>query len=179
MVEEDKLKKTPQIDSKTIEEICTETWKDVYKFIYFKVQNRQEAEDITQEAYVKVLSDIQKNGTGIDKYTSFLKTVSLNILRDNWRKRKRRGKEVELDELNPMETAIKDGTEERAQRELIQNALDNLGEDQRKVVELRILEGYSARETAEIMGKKEATIRVIQYRALQNLAKVLEKDANI
>lgn len=43
-------------DTDAIEEICSLTWKTVYRFIYFKVQNRQEAEDITQETYVRTLS---------------------------------------------------------------------------------------------------------------------------
>lgn len=72
----------------TIEEICSLTWKAVYRFIYFKVQNRQEAEDITQEAYVKALSYLKRNNVEVEKHISFLKTTALNILRDRWRKKK-------------------------------------------------------------------------------------------
>ncbi len=38
-----------------IEELCSGTWKEVYRFIYYKVGNREEAEDITQETYAKAL----------------------------------------------------------------------------------------------------------------------------
>ena len=48
-----KSKAYKQDDKKSIEEICSQTWESLYRYVYFRVQNRQEAEDITQEAYVK------------------------------------------------------------------------------------------------------------------------------
>lgn len=48
------------------------------------MQNREEAEDMTQETYVKALTHIQKGNTKIEKYISYLKIVSLNVIRDRW-----------------------------------------------------------------------------------------------
>ena len=45
----DELKKAAKGDHKSIEQICLTTWEPLYRFIYYKVQNREEAEDITQE----------------------------------------------------------------------------------------------------------------------------------
>jgi RNA polymerase sigma-70 factor (ECF subfamily) len=176
MFDEEKLKKAQEGDLKAIEEICSSTWGPLYRFIYFKVQNREEAEDIAQETYVRALSHIRKGGCKIDKYIGFLKTVSLNILRDRWRKSKRWGAKVGFETLNPGETAIEDHAESSAQRALIENALNSLSEEQRTVVELRIIKGYSVAETASLMNKKEGTIRVIQYRALKELASILKNN---
>lgn len=165
-------------DSKFIEELCSSTWEPLYRFIYYKVQNREEAEDITQETFIKAISYIQKNNIKIDKSISFLKTVSLNILRDRWRKNKRQGTNINIEGINPEETAIEDSTEAVAQRTVIENALKLLSEEQRVVIELRILKGYSAADTAKIMSKTESNVRVLQYRALQNLTKILKDDAN-
>lgn len=174
MFEKDKLIKAGEGDLKSIEEICAGTWEPLYRFIYYKVQNREEAEDITQETYVKAISYIKKGNTKIDKFSGFLKTVSLNVIRDKWRKKQRQGSVVNFEDISPEETALEDSTEESAQRELIKSALNELKEDQRKVVELRILKGYSVAETARIMNKNESTVRVLQYRALKHLAAVLE-----
>lgn len=174
MLEEEKLNGSQKGSRKTIEEICSETWESVYRFIYYKVQNRQEAEEITQETYARALTHLQKNETKIDKYTAYLKTVSLNVLRDKWRRNKRQGKLVDIEAVSPEEIAVDDITEASTQRELVQNALKYLKEEQRTVVELRIIKGYSAVETAKLMNKKEGTIRVLQYRALQNLAIILK-----
>ena len=86
-------------DTDAIEEICSLTWKTVYRFIYFKVQNRQEAEDITQETYVRTLSYL-KDTMQSGRIHQFLKTTALNILRDRWRKKKRWALDVSLEAVN-------------------------------------------------------------------------------
>jgi RNA polymerase sigma-70 factor, ECF subfamily len=163
-------------DEKSIEQLCSDTWESLYRFVYYKVQNREEAEDITQETYIKAISYIKKNNVKIDKVISFLKTVSLNVLRDKWRKGKRSGTAVNLDDINQEEASVDDTIEDMVQREVIQNALKQLNEEQRTVIELRILKGYSVADTARKMDKKETNVRVLQYRALQNLNKILKDE---
>lgn len=159
-----------QADLKSVEELCKSTWKPLYRFIYYRVQNREEAEDMTQETYIRALSHMEKSPVKIDRYISYLKTVSLNILRDRWRKKKRSGTAVNLEQANPGELIGSDHTEQYEQRTLITNALQELKDEYRTVIELRIIKGYSAAEAASIMNKTEGNIRVIQYRALQALA---------
>lgn len=166
-----------KIDEKdSIEELCEATWEQLYRYVYFKVQNREEAEDITQETYIKAISYIQKNNVKIDKILSFLRTVSLNVLRDRWRKGKRQGIAINLDDINPNEKAIEDSIENMAQHELIKNALKQLNEEQRTVIDLRILKGYSVNDTAKNMDKEEGHVRVLQYRALKKLTELLKED---
>ncbi len=176
MIEEQKRKRALEGNLESIEEICSSTWESLYRFVYFKVQNRQEAEDITQETYVKAFSHLQRSNMKIDKYSSFLKTISLNILRDRWRTSKRHGINVDFESINPEEAAVEDIAEASTQRAFIEDALSSLNEEQRSVVELRIIKGHSAAETARIMNKKEGTIRVIQYRALQALGEILKNN---
>lgn len=120
---------------------------------------------------------MKKNNVKIDNLISFLKTVSLNVLRDKWRKNKRQGTVINFDDVSPEATSIEDSTENVVQREVIQNALKLLNEEQRAVIELRILKGYSIADTAKKMNKQEGNIRVLQHRALQKLTKIL-KDEN-
>lgn len=174
MIDENKLSKAREGDLKSIEELCKSTWEPLYRFIYYKVQNREEAEDITQDTYVKAIKHIQKSNTKVERYISFLKAVSLNVIKDKWRKKQHQGKSINLDDVNPEVISSEDSTEVNAQREVIKDALGRLNEEQRKVIELRILEGYSVADTARIMNKKEGTVRVLQYRALQNLADILK-----
>ncbi len=166
------LKTGPDISF--IEELCASTWKDVYRFIYYKVGNREEAEDITQETYAKALDFLQRESAVIDNYSNFLKTVAMNILRDQWRKKKRMGVQLNIEDINREELTMEDFAEASARRELIESALDNLNVEQRRVIELRIMKGYTTAETARVLNKKEANIRVIQYRALKALADILK-----
>lgn len=161
-------------DLNSIEEICSATWEKIYRYIYFKVQNREEAEDITQETYVKAIPFLQKGGVHPEKYSGYLRSVALNVLRDLWRKKKRRGTQVNLEMINPLENAIDDASELSAQRMVIEQALSQLKKEQRTIVELRILKGYSVADTAKLMNKTDANVRVAQYRALQRLSEILK-----
>lgn len=167
------------VDPKYIEEVCSATWEALYRFVYFKVQNREEAEDITQETYVKAFSYLQNGKVAPNKYIAFLKKVATNLLRDVWRKKKRRGIPVSIESIHPKFYAVGDHAETSTQRHFIENALAKLNEEQRTVIKLRILSGLSVADTARVMKKEEVAIRVMQHRALKNLADILKttKDA--
>lgn len=177
MIAVDELAKAQAGDFKAIEKICLATWEPLYRFIYYKVQNREEAEDITQETYVKTLNYVQKKNISPENFLGFLKKVSLNVIRDRWRQRKRGGVVVNFHEINPEETASMDQQNEIAQRILLESALARLSEEQRNILDLRIFKGYSAAETAKRLGKTEAAVRTAQYRALQALAQILDDEA--
>ncbi|OPX84130.1 MAG: RNA polymerase sigma factor SigX [Pelotomaculum sp. PtaB.Bin104] len=173
----DELKKAKAGDFKAIERLCSTTWEPLYRFIYFKVQNREEAEDITQETYVKTLTYWQEHQAPQGNFLGFMKTVAMNVLRDRWRQKKRRGIPVNLDEINPEETASQEHQKAVAQRLQLESALAKLSEDQRTVLDLRIIKSYSVAETARLTGKTEAAVRTAQYRALQALAQILDSNA--
>ena len=70
-----------------MEEICTATWKELYRFVYYRVQNREEAQDITQETYVRAISYLEKNRDAVLDYRNYLKAIAMNIIRDQWRRK--------------------------------------------------------------------------------------------
>lgn len=160
-------------DLKSIEGICRETWEPLYRYIYYRVQNREEAEDITQETYAKSFSNNRFFNIESHKYIAFLKTVAMNIIRDRWRQNKSRGTNINIDAIDPIQASTDDISDITNQNLFIKYALEKLNEEQQKVIELRILKGYSVAETAKIMDKKEGNIRVLQYRALKNLADIM------
>jgi len=163
-------------DLKSIEDICEQTWEPLYRYIYYKVQNREEAEDITQETYVKSLSYPKLNKIEFKEYIAFFKTVAMNIIKDRWRQNKTRGTNINIDSIAQNEASVEDISDITTQQLFIKSSLDKLNEDQRKVVELRIIKGYSVSETAEIMDKKEGNIRVLQYRALKDLVDIMTEN---
>ena len=138
------------------------------------MQNREEAEDITQETYVKTFHYLQKNKTPHENFLGFMKTVSLNIIRDRWRQKKRRGVTLDFKEIHLKDMLSMDQQSIITQRLMIENALEKLNEDQRTILDLRIIKGYSVAETAKLVGKTESAVRTSQHRALQALARFLE-----
>lgn len=161
---------------KSIEDICEQTWKLLYRYIYYKVQNREEAEDITQEAYVKSLSYLKFNKIELNDHIAFFKTVALNIIKDRWRQNINRGPNINIDSIAHSEAFAEDISDAANRQLFIRSALDKLNEEQRKVIEFRIIKGYPVSETARLMGKKEGNIRVLQYRALKNLLNIMSEN---
>lgn len=163
-------------DLKSIEDICEQTWEPLYRYIYYKVQNREEAEDITQETYVKSLSYPKFNKIEFNEYIAFFKTVAMNLIKDRWRQNKIRGTNINIESIASNEASVDDISDITNQQLFIKSSLGKLNKEQRKVIELRIIKGYSVSETAELMDKKEGNIRVLQYRALKNLVDIINEN---
>lgn len=159
---------------RSIEQICLDTWEPLYRFIYYRVQNREEAEDITQETYLRSLPYLRENKVPSKNFPGFMRNVALNVLRDRWRQKKRWGTPANFEEADLTAADETDCQNDVARRLQVENALAGLGKDQRAVLDLRIIKGYTVAETARLLGKTEAAVRTSQYRALQILARLLD-----
>lgn len=146
---------------------CENTWPTVYRHIYRLVQNKEEAEDLTQEAYLRVVrKGFPKGGP---PHLGYMIAVAVNLVRDSWRRKAARGV------LSPLEEAALEvaARTDEAYESSVQDALSRLPEEYREVIDLRIVQGYSRAETAEKLCKSEDAVRGLQYRALQALREVL------
>ena len=156
-----------------LEKMCLDTWKDLYRFIYYKVQNKEEAEDISQETYMKAIKHMKKKHPTIENQLGYLKVIALNIIRDKWRKEEKFGNILQIEDVNSKHLKSEDFSDGTVNKAWIDEALQSLSLEQRRIIELRIIKGHSVEETAREMNKKEGTIRVIQFRALKILADFL------
>lgn len=168
-------------EAENLRQWCAETWPEVYRYSYSRVRNQEEAEDITQETYTRVLANCclgeqQSSALSLNwefPSLNYLKTTALNLIRDRWRRRKTRGIQVQLEEALLVEDRelinLFDNT-------LVEDTLQKLTEEQQTVLRLRIIEGYSRAETARKMAKSEAAVRGLQYRAIQNLRILLREN---
>jgi RNA polymerase sigma-70 factor (ECF subfamily) len=179
VIRSEEVRKAAQGNLEAIEHICLTTWKPLYGYIYAKVQNREEAEDITQETYYKTLLYLREHQAWPENLPAFMKTVALNIVRDRWRQNKRHGQEISFEEQNSGGEFLMDQQTAITQRLQLEKAMTQLAREQRKIIDLRIIKGYSVAETARLLQKSEAAVRTAQYRALQALALILKKDDQI
>lgn len=144
-----------------------ETWyhqtvSKLYRFTYALLQNREEAEDITQEAFFRCL---KKDTEDYPPYP-YLKQVARHLIYDRYR----HWKIVSSQNEAPSRSEDVSTTEENwITRALVQDLMNQLPAQYKQVLELRIIEGYTRKETAERMKRSEDAIRGLQYRALQAL----------
>lgn len=144
----------------------------VYHYVLSKVGNRQEAEDLTSQVFLKVVRglDLKRDPLSL---RSWLLRVARTTLADYWR-RHYRGPTSSLDEL--LEAGWEGPVGEEAAlvksraAKLAQEILEALPEREREVLTSRFLLNLSIRETAVRMGLTEANAKVLQYRALKRAA---------
>jgi len=68
-------------DRAAFEKVCSETWIHLYYFAFWHVQNRQEAEDVTQEAYARLWAAVPLRNPDVD-VARLLRIIALNVIRD-------------------------------------------------------------------------------------------------
>jgi len=170
LIDEEIAQRAARGDRQALEQLCSLTWRQLYQFVYHRVQNREEAEDVTQEAYSRTLKG-RPEAFSAGQFVSYLQTAALNVIRDRWRRGQTQQK---ASTLMASDQATPDAADEVARREVVEHALERLSPDYRQVVELRILMGLSTAETARRMGRTEAAIRTIQYRAIKALKEEIE-----
>jgi RNA polymerase sigma-70 factor (ECF subfamily) len=196
------MKTSPKIQKEVIEsckagnekafaEIVFHNQKKVFNIAYRMLGNFEEAKDLAQEVFISVFESIKDLKEEI-KFDAWLTQITLNHCRNRWKYLKRRQyfNSESLDD--PIETedgnipkAIVDPSdnpetlyEKKSLQEFIQRGLLELKEDQRELLVLRDLQGFSYGEMGELLGLPEGTIKSKLHRARMELKEVLEMAAH-
>ncbi len=141
----------------------------IYSFIYAKVGNREAAEDLTSQVFLKATRWLAEDRSA-DSIRSWLYTTARSTIVDYWREQSR-FRSVPLDEVTDELFRGTDGPAEvRRTRERALRILDALPERESAVLRLRFLHGYTAGEIAGVLGLTAGNVRVMQLRALRRAA---------
>jgi RNA polymerase sigma-70 factor (ECF subfamily) len=160
------------------EKIWSDYGREIYLYIYIRVQNKQEAEDLTQETFLKAIRAQDRYQEGEIQVTALLKTIARHLIIDKWRRNKN---ELPTFPIEPdlFMSEIGSNIEKLVeQKDEIRRALSLLNEEQNKVINLRLLQGYSIKETATVLGKSEAFVKVTQFRAVKKIKNLLRIQLN-
>lgn len=139
----------------------------LYRWLYSRLGNRQEAEDLCHDAFVRAFAGL-KNFRGQASFKNWLFQIAKNLLADYWRKYYRL-KTISLEDWLDLEKEeiMTDQTKEAKAQEI----LSKLEEPYRQVLEYRFLRNYSLKETAEALGISENNVKIRQYRAIKQAQK--------
>lgn len=140
----------------------------VFNASYRIVLNAQDAEEITQDAFLKTFDNLSSfSGTERD-FVAFVKTIAINKSIDLFRKR---SKEPFYEEIDYKTSEIEDDNDdfEDFPIEKIKEALNSLPDGYRLTITLRLIDGMEFSEIAEKMGIKESTVRSQYARGLEKL----------
>lgn len=138
----------------------------VYAYIARRVGNRATAEDLTSEVFQKALEYLPKYVWRGVPFRAWLLRIATNIIADRNRQAAR---EEELGDHEDATEISQSSLEEDQQRALLFRLVDQLPEDQRRVIALRFAEEKSIREIAQQLGRSEGAVKQLQFRGLQTL----------
>jgi len=143
----------------------------IFRYIYFRVNDSQDAEDLTGMVFIKAWEALPRYRLNGFPFSSWLYRIAHNMVIDFHRKRKSFSIE-KVDELtfDQRSNLLTDIAEKEQLGNLI-NAVSQLPDEQQQVIILRFVEGLSHKEIAKIIGKNDGACRMIQHRALETLAK--------
>jgi RNA polymerase sigma-70 factor, ECF subfamily len=167
------IERARAFDAQALSEIYDAYFERLYRYAYRFVGGVESAQDIASEALRRLLEEFRA-GRAPDHLGAWLYGVTFHLAVDQHRRRPP-GKVVSLDaDLEWPDDAT---TESDAERSVVQArvraALDDLTPEQRNVVVLKFLEGYSNSQVSALMNKPEGAIKSLQHRALAALRRAL------
>jgi RNA polymerase sigma-70 factor (ECF subfamily) len=160
------LSRAQRGDQRALEELCRREWRPVYAIAYHAVGNVADAQDLTQEVFLRALRALDRYEEQGVPFQAYLATIARNLVRN-------RARVPAVAALGDDTPATARGPEELALDAVevgrVQAALAELPRDQRRVIELRVSDGRPTAEVAALLGRQPAAVRQLQHRALSAL----------
>ena len=166
------VKKDPEAFTKLYDQYV----KRIYRFVFFKVSNHEEAEDITSEVFLKAWNYINENKE-VNNFSGLLYRIARNCVIDLYRARANKPESLNKDNE---ELEIGDGgrwyadLSNKVEAEKILIALKKLKQEYQEVITLRYVDELEINEIAEITGKGGVAVRVTLHRAINKLKEILK-----
>ena len=147
----------------------------VYRHIYYRVSNNADAEDLTQQVFIKAWQAIGRYKKTASPFLAWLIKISHNLVIDFYRSKKNETY-IDFDIVaTKLETDPAHLVENSFNQQEIRQAINKLKGDQQQVILMRFIEDFSYAEIAAALGKSEGAVRVILHRGLAKLKTILEK----
>lgn len=153
-----------------------EYYEKVARYIFVRIGNREEAEDLASETFVRALKSLDGYEERGLPMVAWVFKIAHNIVVDHLRKVSKR-QIVHIDEaILSDESDPQESVETNDQIERLSEALNGLSAAQREVIGLRFYSGLSSEECGKILGKKPGAVREMQSAAIKSLRQALSKE---
>lgn len=174
--EEELVNKARELDPEALGTIYENYFERILRYISFRTRNSAEAEDLTEQVFLKCLESIETFKWRGVPLAAWLFRVAHNQVIDFHRRSKKR-------ETLPLDVTISSGAidpahflETKLKREDLIKSVNSLTELQRTVIELRFAASLSIAETAKVIGKSENAVKAAQHDALIALRKRMTRE---
>lgn len=167
------LARARTLDPEALAQIHDTYYTPIFRYVTFRVNDRQTAEDLTSEVFTRLLSALRDKNAPQNTLRGWLYAVAARVVSDHHRQRYR-APQVELDEsLVSKEAGPAEVVEAMLTRADLKQAIAGLTEEQQNVIALRFGFDMPIQEVARTLGKSEGAIKQLQARAIAALARTL------
>jgi RNA polymerase sigma-70 factor (ECF subfamily) len=161
-------------DREAFEELYLLQFDRIYGYLQLSVGNRHDAEDLTNQTFVKMIESIDRFEWRKVPLSAWLFRIAHNLAMDQFRTRRRWQPEEEPPEPPGSEArSAEDEALHTIGRESMLELIESLSEDQKQVLTLRFVFDFSNAEVGTILEKSEGAVKSLQHRALGALRRQL------
>lgn len=150
----------------------------IFRYVYSHLENRLDAEDLTEEIFIRAWRALPKYDERGLPFTAFLFRIARNSLIDYYRQRKVVSSLEDI-EVQSHEAGPEEAVDINIENHDLRKTIAELREDYRNVLIFRFLSGLSPEETAQVMQRSVGAVRVLQHRALSALKDLLERGSRV
>lgn len=153
-------------DKAAFADVYTSLFVPVYRYILRRVGNRSDAEDLTQQVFLRLYNSRTEFSNQNLSPLNYLYTVARHCLADFFKAQNRAPLNFSEDTDAPDTVSM----ESKAMSQIAaEQLLQLVSEEEKNILTLRLIEGFTSREVAIKINKSEAAVRQIQCRALQKI----------
>lgn len=148
----------------------------IYKYLLRLGVSSQEADQLAGDVFARLLDKFAEGEGPQKNLRSYLFQIAYHLVVDGARERKRFTSLEVADSVNDEREPVQARAEEKMLLERVSMTMEReLTEDQRNVIVLRFQQGFSLKETAEIIGKNVNAVKALQNRGVQKLRQVMNR----
>ncbi len=165
-------------NKEAFEKIYEHFFTPIFRFIFSKVSDRDVAEDLTQNVFIRVFESLPRFKAKYElSPAAYFFTIARNQVIDFFRKDKHKLAHDDVADhenyIASPERPVTEKIQQKQERALIEDALKKLKPDHADVIRLKFLDGFSTKEIADKLNLTEANVRQMQVRALRKLRATL------
>lgn len=175
------LKAAQRGDSSAFSDLYRAHVQAVFRYIYFRVSDRDLAEDLTGDVFVRALKSLPTYTDQGKPFAAWLYRIAHARVVDYYRKTGRQpiissiGERENIPVKQDMDATITQKQTRQQAATLLRQAIATLTNEQQQVIVLRFVEDKHLEEVAQLMGKNANAIKALQHRALRSLAGKLQR----
>lgn len=168
--EDEIVKKAKKGDEKAFGWLYDQYMPRIYRFVFLKVSRKEDAEDLSHQVFLSAWQNIRNYEFRGFPFSSWLYRIAGNAVIDYYRTWKSyQSLETVPEEMVAQSPRLAKEIDQSFDISLIKGAIQKLEPDQQNVVIMKFVDDLSNKEIAEILGKSEGAVRVIQHRALKQI----------